>query len=191
MSFAEIEVSQDWREIDGDFFELVEDGLGQWKRLKSNVGFDPRGVFRRRRLTPFVLVPRTVSARYGDSDKVSLLANLSAAQEAFVLGVPLAALAMMRSILEGVLRDHYRADGDDLFQHISNAARLPSGAPKQALHRLRIRANALLHLDPQKAESLPVLSAEKLELEIVSLLLVLRALIEAAPEGPKNVVRRP
>ena len=190
LSFAEDQVSHDWRDFSEDLVEELQDGLAQWRRLKAAVGFEPRGVFRRRRLIPFVLIPRAVSASYGAGDKVSLLANLAAAQDAFVFGVLPAALAMMRSILEGVLRDHYRAEGDDLYQFINNARRLPPGAPKQALHRLRVRANVLLHLDAEKAASLPALGAEELEREIVSLLLVLRALIEAAPVRPHSTERR-
>lgn len=190
LEFADDQLSPDRTFVEG-YAEEIEDGLGRWRRLKTTLGFDPRGAFRRRRLVPFVLVPRTLSARYGESDKVSLLANLNEAHRAFVFGAPLAALAMMRSILEGVLRDHYLAAGADLNQYINKAERLPSGAPRQALHRLRLRTNAFLHLDPEKAERLPVLGAEELELEIVSLLLVLRALIEAAPESPHTLGRRP
>lgn len=190
LSFAEEQVSQDWREFDEDFVELVQDGLDQWRRLKANLGFDPRGVFRRRRLIPFVLVPRSIAASYGESDKVSLLTNLRAAHDAFVFGAPLAALAMMRSILEGVLRDHYRAAGKDLSARINNASRLPQGAPKEALHRLRSRANALLHLNRDTAAALPVLGAEDLEREIVSLLVVLRTLIEEAPDTANRGARR-
>jgi hypothetical protein len=51
-----------------------------------------------------------------------------------------------------------------------------------ALHRLRRLANAILHLEPEKDEGLPKIEPIQLEKEIVSLLLVLRALIEGAPQ---------
>ncbi|MFZ5719298.1 MAG: DUF4145 domain-containing protein [Pseudomonadota bacterium] len=180
LGFAREQVSQEHR-FSEDFVEDVEDGLDEWERLKGEVGFDLRGVFRRRRLTPFTLVPRHVAAKYGSSGKASMLSNLRAAHDAFVFGAPLAALAMMRSILEAVLRDHYGAPGKDLNERINKAQHLPRRAPREALHRLRRRANIVLHLDKERAESLPDLDGEGMEREVVSLLFVLRALIEEAP----------
>ena len=85
----------------------------------------------------------------------------------------------MQSIAESVLRDHYCAEGKDLSERIRNARRrLPRGANEAALHRLRKLANAILHLDPEKDEGLPSMGEPQLEKEIVSLLCVLRALIE-------------
>jgi hypothetical protein len=115
---------------------------------------------------------------------MSLITNLGAAQRAFVFGSLPAALALMRSILESALRDHYGAVGADLDQRISNAKRLPERANRGRLHSLRKRANAVLHLDDEVIYKLPVLDDEGLEKEIVSLLLVLRALIEEAPVRP-------
>jgi hypothetical protein len=90
-----------------------------------------------------------------------------------------AALAMMRSIMEAVLRDHYSAMGKDLNERIRNVrGRLPPRANEGALHRLRKLANAILHLDREKNEGLPKMNESRLEKEIVSLLHVLRALIE-------------
>ena len=55
------------------------------------------------------------------------------------------------------------------------------GANEAALHRLRKIANAILHLDTEKDEALPKLEPTQMEREILSLLRVLRALIEGAP----------
>jgi Domain of unknown function (DUF4145) len=100
-----------------------------------------------------------------------------------VLGTPFAALALMRSIMEALLRDHYGAEGKDLEERINQARkRLPSGGNAAALHRLRRLANAILHLNPEKDEGLPKIEPIQLEKEIVSLLFVLRALIEATPQ---------
>ena len=49
---------------------------------------------------------------------------------------------------------------------------------KLPCNRLRKLANAILHLDPEKDEGLPSMGEPQLEKEIVSLLCVLRALIE-------------
>jgi hypothetical protein len=108
-----------------------------------------------------------------------MLKNLQQAHDAFVFGATYAALALMRSIMEAVLRDHYRAEGKDLSDRIYNArSRLPPSANAAALHRLRKLANAILHLDREKDEDLSSLDEVKLEKEIISLLFVLRALIE-------------
>ena len=75
------------------------------------------------------------------------------------------------------------AEGKDLEERINQARkRLPSGANAAALHRLRRLANAILHLNPEKDEGLPKIEPIQLEKEIVSLLFVLRALIEATPQ---------
>jgi hypothetical protein len=97
--------------LDENFCERINDASAAWHELKDNVGFDLQGVFRRRELVPFVLVPRHVSAKEGSAQRLSMLKNLQQAHDAFVFGAPLAALALMRSILEAVLRDHYGAEG--------------------------------------------------------------------------------
>lgn len=181
IEFAQFNADQDWRDFPEGFVERVQDGVAAWQRLQRDTGFDLRGVFRRRELIPFVLVPRQVAAKQGSAEKLSLLKNLQQAHDAFVFGATYAALALMRSIMEGLLRDHYRAEGKDLNERIRNArGRLPPGANEAALHRLRKLANAILHLDREKDEGLPKMDEVRLEKEIVSLLFVLRALIEGA-----------
>jgi hypothetical protein len=110
-----------------------------------------------------------------------MLKNLQQAHDAFVFGATYAALALMRSIMEAVLRDHYDAVGKDLSELIRSArSRLPRGANEAALHRLRKLANAVLHLDLEKDEGLPAMDDARLEKEIIWLLFVLRELIEGA-----------
>lgn len=168
-----------WDVSQEDFIQRIQDGVAAWERLKQDTGFDLRGVFRRRALVPFVLVPRQVAAKHGSAETLSMLKNLQQAHDAFVYGATYGALALMRSIMEAVLRDHYGAEGKDLSERIRNARdRLPRGASEAALHRLRKLANAILHLDQEKDEGLPSMDDVRLEKEIVSLLFVLRALIE-------------
>lgn len=182
MDLAQFNADQEDRWIDQpDFIERVQDGIAAWERLRQDTGFDLQGVFRRRALVPFVLVPRLIAAKHGSAETLSMLKNLQQAHDAFVFGATYAALALMRSIMEAVLRDHYRAEGKDLSERIRNArGRLPPGANEGALHRLRKLANAILHLDRKKDEGLPKMDEVRLEKEIVSLLFVLRALIEGA-----------
>ncbi|WP_299809797.1 DUF4145 domain-containing protein [uncultured Roseibium sp.] len=164
-----------------DFIEEIQEGTAAWRRLKKDTGFDSTGVFRRRELIPFVLVPRRVLDKCGETEAHSMLKNLQQAHDAFVFGAPFAAIALMRSIMEAVLRDHYEVSGYDLNERIKKAHKLlPPGANQAALHRLRKLANAILHIDQEKDEGLPKLDDVQLEKEIVSLLFVLRALIEGA-----------
>ena len=170
-----------WLASQEKFIQGINDGIAAWERLRDDTGFDLRGVFRRRALSPFVLVPRGVAAKHGSAEKLSMLANLQQAHDTFVYGATFGALALMRSIMEAVLRDHYGAEGADLSERIRNArGRLPPRANEAALHRLRKLANAVLHLEPGRDEGLSKMDDERLEKEIVSLLFALRALIEGA-----------
>jgi hypothetical protein len=183
IKFAEFNAEQDWRweKRQSDFINGILEGVAAFDRLKESTGFDLRDVFRRRALVPFILIPRSIASKQGSIERAPMLKNLKQAHDAFVFGATYAALALMRSIMEAVLRDHYKAEGKDLSERIRSArGRLPPGANEGALHRLRKLANAILHLDPTKDEDLPNMEAAKLEKEIVSLLYVLRALIEGA-----------
>lgn len=181
LDFAHDQVTDEGRDFPEGFPESIEDGVAAWDRLKDEAGFDLRGAFRRRELVPIVLVPRHVAGRYGSAERLSLYTHLQQAHDAFIFGAPFAALALMRSILETMLRDHYSAQGVDLKERIDSCRSLPSGANKAALHRLRKLANAVLHLNEQTAELPRTLEPRHLEKEIISLLFVLRALIEGAP----------
>ncbi|MEQ1889105.1 MAG: hypothetical protein ABL951_07990, partial [Alphaproteobacteria bacterium] len=94
--------------------DLCQKGTGAWDDLVSKTDFDLQGVLRRLRLVPFVLIPRHVANRHGDNEKLSLFTNLRQAQEAFIFGVPFAALALMRSVMEVTLKTHYQAPGVNL-----------------------------------------------------------------------------
>ncbi len=186
IEFARCNAEQEDRWVDRpEYIEQIWDGIAAWERLTQDTEFDLKGVFRRRALVPFVLVPRHVAAKYGSAETPSMLKNLQQAHDAFVFGAPFAALALMRSTLEAVLRDRYGAAGKDLSERIRNAGpHLPPGANKQALHRLRKLANAILHPGLENDEAPPKINDEQLEEDIVSLLGVLRNLIEGAPVVP-------
>ena len=184
IEFAQEQIGQDHRWGDQpDFVVGIQDGIDAWARMTEETGFDLRGVFRRRELVPFVLVPRQVSNKQGSADKLSMLRNLQQAHDAFVFGASFAALALMRSVMEVALRDHYGAAGKSLEQLIRSAkSRLPRGASAQRLHRLQDLANAILHIDRDRDQGLLDMDEARLEKEIASLLLVLRALIEGPIE---------
>ncbi|MFN3252321.1 hypothetical protein [Roseibium album] len=182
IDFADEQISQDWRDFPEDFREDVEEGIRNWRDIKITTGLNLADCLRRRDLVPFVLVPRHVAAKYGKSEKLTLLKSLQQAHDAFVFGAPFAALALMRSILEAVLRDHYRVRGNDLSERIRNAGRqFPKTINEPWLERIRLRANSILHLDADKYGKLPEFDDVGLEKEIIAQLFVLRTLIEEAP----------
>jgi hypothetical protein len=183
IDLAQYKVANDPESLDANLVYRVEEGVAAWERLITDAGLDLRGTFRRRALVPFILVPRNVAAKHGPPDIDPMLINLRQAHDAFVFGASHAALGLMRSILEAVLRDHYRAEGKDLNERIRSARkRLPPGANEASLHRLRKLANSVLHLAPDPDGRPPLRDEMALEREVVSLLFVLRALIEDAPK---------
>lgn len=188
IDFASVQIDQSRADFPEKYVDKIEEGIVAWETLKDDIISDLRGVLRRRDLVPFVLVPRHIAAKYGDTDKLSMLKNLRQAHDAFVFGAPYAALALMRSIMEAALREHYSAEGRDLEAYIRHVhLQLPAGANEAALHRLRKLANAVLHIKREKDEGLSDIDDTKLEREIVSLLFVIRALIEGSPDQRPRV----
>ena len=187
IGFAHDEATNEQCDYPEGFAESIESGMQAWNALKEQVGFDLQGVFRRRELIPFILVPRHVAARQDGEATSSIYTNLKEAHDTFVFGAPRAALILMRSILEAVLRDCYGAQGAKLYHRIENARGLPAGASAPALHRLRVFANAAVHLKEREAERPLPGESRALELEIASLLLVLRNLIEGAPDPAREM----
>jgi hypothetical protein len=170
IGFARVQAFDDDEPLEPDYpmsaEEAVEMAIDYWESLTDEIGFDLADVFRRRRLVPFVFFPRHIAARHGAPEKTSIYQSLQQAHDAFIFGVPFAALALMRSIMETVLRDHYNAEG----------------ANEAALHRLRKLANAVLHGRADSGEMLTTIEPFQMEKEMASLLLVLRALIEGVPQ---------
>jgi hypothetical protein len=106
----------------------VEMAIDYWEGLTDEIGFNLAEVFRRRRLVPFVFFPRHIAARHGAPEKTLIYQSLQQAHDAFIFGVPFAALALMRSIMETVLRDYYHAQGNDLSERINSLRKaLPAG----------------------------------------------------------------
>ena len=58
IEFSHEQATQDWRDFPENFLESIEDARAAWDRLKHDAGFELQGIFRRRELVPFVLIPR-------------------------------------------------------------------------------------------------------------------------------------
>jgi hypothetical protein len=150
-----------------------------WQNLKEKVGLDPSEAARRRILTPFVLVPRKVSDKISISHRTNLLNLLADAQRAFIFGANNAAVALLRSIMENVLREHYNAEGgrlDELIGSVWN--RLPANVHVNKLDRIRRLANSILHHDSFRRDPWSHLNERELEEEMVEMFRIISSLIE-------------
>lgn len=165
-----IDFASSHREVD-DFGDLdwVDGGLRAWDRLKV-AGLDLQGALWRRRAIPHVLVPSHVAKHYGAS-RASLYRRLHQAGRAFIFGAPLAALALQRAVLEEVLRTHWGSE-----RGVIRDANLPDLSWDSRATRLKRLANEALHSDPE------TLSADQLDRAIIENFLLLRLIIEHAPE---------
>jgi hypothetical protein len=164
----------DWatshRDIDdsGDL-DWVDESIRAWDRLKA-CGLDLAGALWRKRAVPHVLVPTHVAKHYGKG-RASLYRRLHEAARAFIFGAPLAAIALQRAILEEVLRAHWGAR-----ERMIESARLPELSWDARAARLKRMANEVLHSDPERQ------TGEQLERAVIENFLLLRLLIENAPE---------
>lgn len=174
-----------WRDADDEASELVKsiksaldvaaDEDEYSVRKLEECKFDWRGIFRRRKLVPFVNIRLEVSNRHGEGEQLSLYTLLDQAHRAFVMGLFLACLALLRATIELVLREHYGAQKKDLDLMIKEVAlKLPREAGFLRLDTIRLHANAILHGNDAK---LP----RELEQTILEHLVVVRILIERVP----------
>jgi len=182
---SERKIWADHGDFDEEHLNEIDAGVQVWKELVDVAGFDLDTVLRRRWLVPFVRIPRHVSEAHGEKEVLSLLVLLRQAQEAFIYGAEFAALALMRAILELVLKKHYGAKGLNLEILVDDARKLPKGVDRKDLHKLRELGNDVLHF---KTAQLKESGRDKIfaapEGEILSLMAVLRTLIEDAPQEP-------
>ncbi|MEX0828580.1 MAG: hypothetical protein WD005_06500 [Haliea sp.] len=185
ISFAEEQASQEWRGFPEGFADDILAGIDEWSRLSEETGFRLSDIFRRRQLVPFVMIPSHVSQGHGSAEALSLLTHLRQANDAFIFGVPFACLALLRSVLEILLRKHYPSKLDDVHEGgakfelkelIDNAVALPPTVSQTRLHRLRYLANDILHFERER-----IRMPRDMERETIWFLLDIRNLIERAP----------
>lgn len=155
-------------------------GIDVWGQLNPGLSVELARHMKRRKLIPKILINRHISGA-GDRKEQALL-NLYHAVQAFLWGADLAAIAMIRATLESLLRQLYDGTGNlessiNLVEH-----KLPQRANKYALHHIRVLANKVLHGEPDDFSASVAARDDKLEREIVRFLVILKELIEAAPE---------
>lgn len=182
VNFAAEQAADENKHFTDEVVERVEAGETAWNELSLYAEMDTVGVLRRRLLVPFVLVPRQIFNGIGANQEMSLFTHLKQAHDAFVFGAPFAALALMRSLLEITLKNHYipkaiaKDKSLDLKDFIEKARSLPPAISRGKLHSLRHLANDIVHFETDK-----VRMPDDLEREILRLFDVLRTLIEEAP----------
>ena len=128
------------------------------------------------------MVPRHMLEYIWRNKPLSLMARLQQAQEAFVYGVPLAALALMRAILEQLMKKHYGWNAKGLLKSIEVASAsglFPPTILFSQVQRLLKLGNDAVHLNSEELHKVAEANVEK---EILSLLLIIRTLIEGAPK---------
>jgi hypothetical protein len=162
-----------------DKVEVTIAAFEAWNTLTESIGVNPHVNARRRLLMPFFLVPREVSNKISLSYKSNLLIILDDAQKAFIFGANNAAIALLRSVMEGILRDYYGAEGqrvDELIYSVSE--KLPSNINAIKLNYLRKFANAILHNADRGVDPWAGKSEKEIEEHIVSMFEMIRSLIE-------------
>ncbi len=172
--------------------EAVEAGWQAWEQAKERLGIDIERWLLRRAAIRLVQVPKQGASRIGVSDPYSLYASLDEAQRAFVTGLPLACLALIRTAMESALVLLYGAPSthspkgslkeyDTKLEDKIDAVegRLPQGANRAMLHVIRQHGNGAVHLEGNRQYRLG--EPEKVLLEHLQ---TLRILIEEAPATP-------
>lgn len=152
---------------------------------------DLKGLFRRRELIPHVMVPQKLSSGETSDLKVSMYSLLREAHRAFLFGAYFAAISMLRSVMEVLLRDHYGLGGvnanglpKSLYEMIEDAeGLLPERVWTFHLHRIRKKANQILHGYYRKDSRSKEESIADIEIEIVEYIHTLRHLIEGIPRS--------
>ena len=165
--------------------DLANEGCETLRNLDDIYAVDLKGIFRRKRLSPLVLIPTKASFGSLSPFHLTMYSALQQAQQAFLFGIYFASISMLRSTVEVILRDYYKVGGinregrpKDLRQMIDDArVKLPKGISTMHLHRLRIRANEILHVSPRE-DKLGENSVMALEIEVLDHLHVVRRLIE-------------
>jgi hypothetical protein len=86
--------------------------LDAFGHLRDIIGIDIADIFRRWREAPRIFVPAAVHTKDG-LENASLNDLLDDAIRAYVCGASLAAIAMCRSVLEAVVKEHYITDSTE------------------------------------------------------------------------------
>lgn len=169
-----------------ELIQSAADGSEIFRNLETITDIDIQGIIRRKSLAPLILVQSKSSHGSHSSLQISLFSILNQAHKAFIFGLNFASISMLRSTLEVILRDHYKLGGTsrdgrpiDLLQMINDSySKLPKDIGPMHLHKLRIKANSILHVSPKNVEGETTDPIMALEIEVLEYLHTIRRLIE-------------
>ncbi len=130
---------------------------------------------------PDILVPEHISKKLNNQEQFALYELLQQALNAFVFGSPAAAIALLRSVVELVLSEHYGSRGRDLQELIDNAKGLPKNTRSDTLHKIRRAANQMLHYSVADVGAVSAMRGEIAVENVFSFTKVVRDLIEGSP----------
>ena len=136
--------------IDEEVAQEVYEGERALERLFSSIGLSIAGAIYRQKKLPAIHIPTHISSSYGQGE-ISLANVVREAMRAFVVGMPLAALALCRTASELVIREHYKiGDSKSLgftarFGQAMNDREANLAGADQQLIRLVKYASEILH----------------------------------------------
>ncbi len=167
--------------------EDISEGVSAIEKIVGSNDIDIQGFLRRLELVPNLYIPHKVS-RSAPGEVFALYDLWADARRAFLFGAPLAALALVRAILEKMLRKFYKAKGESLAELIKSYSRDLGQSEQDDLHRIRIVANAILHTEGKlrglsefqlaREKKITARAASDPERETIQLLEAARNLIE-------------
>jgi len=124
-------------------------GLSAAKYLEDQMGFDLKGMFDRWNKVPAFLVPVHIKPSAASRANGTLFDLLNDAIKAYVAGAPAAAMAICRSALEIVVKEHYlegKSEPQWNLDHCINvAAARYRFLDQEKMHKHRRRANEVMH----------------------------------------------
>ena len=162
-------------DVDSDRYEFTCDLATTLVRLWKATRFTLEGADERAHLAPIALVPRKVANKVAPAAVRSLYDLWGEARKAYILGAPMASMAMSRAVLEELLATAYRIKKDTLSQSI--AAVEKSRIDTRRMDKIRRIGNAVLHgltnpvsLDGNKAIKNPTQEALKVLVDLKELI---------------------
>jgi hypothetical protein len=143
--------------------------FGGWSALQQRLDqFEP------------IAVPLDVAAAHGETDHASLLRAIRECYQAWLFGLPIAAVALARRVIEITLRDHWLPTSfkNASLAELMDAAQelYPDQIAPDFWGRLRQFANRVVHANAQEFVAL--------ERDLPRLIELMRKLIERAPRSP-------
>lgn len=171
------------------YYESLENGVKNLRRIFAATRLDTRQFFRRYDLLPFIHVPESVSKKHGgEIEFKSIYHYLRESQVAFTLGLDRAAFAMLRALLELVITKHYglKLTNKPKLSAKFAALKMRYGDENwfslvfQQMEDIKSKGDLVLHFD--KPSAFKASDKKSFERHFVSLFTAVKHLIENAED---------